>query len=280
MCPAHRKETLRKVRKLLDLKYPCPVICISTQLIEAGVDIDFGAVIRSLAGLDSIAQAAGRCNRHGKRDTGRVRIINLAGESLHSLKDIQAGQEATQRVLDERVGAEGERIVDLQDPEIIRQYFQYYFFSRAREMDYPVDSRTAERDDTLLNMLGENTMAVNECRTPPPFYLRQSFMTAADAFEAIEAPTQGVIVPYSRAGEDMIAELCSTFEIKKQFSLLKRAQQFTVNVFPNVMRTLQQARALHEVQEGTGILYLDKRFYSGEFGLSDTVTGDMETLNV
>jgi CRISPR-associated endonuclease/helicase Cas3 len=280
MCPAHRKRTLRKICRLLKRKHPRPVICVSTQLIEAGVDIDFGAVIRSLAGLDSIAQAAGRCNRHGKRDMGRVRIINLADEFLHSLKDIQAGQEAAQRVLDEYVGSEGGQIIDLQNPEIIRRYFQYYFFSRAREMDYPVDSRRVERDDTLLNMLGENMMAVNECRMPPPFHLRQSFMTAADAFEAIEAPTQGVIVPYSKAGQDIIAELCSSFEIKKQFSLLKRAQQFSVNVFPNVMRTLQDAQALHEVQEGTGILYLDKRFYSEEFGLSDTVTGDMEMLHV
>jgi CRISPR-associated endonuclease/helicase Cas3 len=280
MCPAHRKRTLRKICRLLKRKHPRPVICVSTQLIEAGVDIDFGAVIRSLAGLDSIAQAAGRCNRHGKRDIGRVRIINLAEEFLHSLKDIQAGQEAAQRVLDEYVGSEGGQVIDLQNPEIIRHYFQYYFFSRAKEMDYPVDSRRAERDDTLLNMLGENVKAVNECRMPPPFHLRQSFMTAGDAFEPIEAPSQGVIAPYSKAGQDIIAELCSAFEIKKQFGLLKRAQQFSVNVFPNVMRTLQHAQALHEVQEGTGILYLEKRFYSEEFGLSGNATGEMEMLHV
>lgn len=171
------------------------------------------------------------------------------------------------------------QIVDLENPELVRRYFQYYFFNRAKEMDYPVSSSRVERDDTLLNMLGENMMAVNECRTPPPLYLRQSFMAAADAFEAIEAPTQGVIVPYTKAGEGIIAELCSGFEVAKQLSLLKRAQQYAVNVFPNVMKRLQRAEALHEVQEGTGILYLDKRFYSEEFGLSDTATGEMEMLH-
>jgi CRISPR-associated endonuclease/helicase Cas3 len=279
MCPAHRKRALRKICRLLKSKSPRPVICISTQLIEAGVDIDFGAVIRSLAGLDSIAQAAGRCNRHGKREMGRVRIIDLREESLQSLKDIQAGQEATQRVFDEHLGLNSGQIVDLENPELVRRYFQYYFFNRAKEMDYPVSSSRVERDDTLLNMLGENMMAVNECRTPPPLYLRQSFMAAADAFEAIEAPTQGVIVPYTKAGEGIIAELCSGFEVAKQLSLLKRAQQYAVNVFPNVMKRLQRAEALHEVQEGTGILYLDKRFYSEEFGLSDTATGEMEMLH-
>ena len=129
-------------------------------------------------------------------------------------------------MLDEYVGSEGGQVIDLQNPEMIRRYFQYYFFSRAKEMDYPVDSKGAERDDTLLNMLGENLMAVNECRTPPPFHLRQSFMTAADAFEAIEAPSQGVIVPYSKAGEDIIAELCSAFEIKNSLALSNDLSNF------------------------------------------------------
>jgi CRISPR-associated endonuclease/helicase Cas3 len=281
MCPAHRKNKFRAICDHLDRGIP--VICVSTQLIEAGVDIDFGSVVRCMAGLDSIAQAAGRCNRHGKREMGRVRIINLAEEPLRSLKDIRAGQEAANRVLDE-VRSSGESSeVRLDVPDLIRRYFQYYFFDRAQDMDYPVDAGCAERDDTLLNMLGENALAVEELKrrngAPPSIYLRQCFMTATEAFQAIDAPSQGVIVPYSNEGKELIVRLCSCPEVKKEFKLLRLAQQYTVNVFPNARRDLEEERALNEVQGDTGILYVDGRFYSEEFGLSDTATGEMEFLN-
>mgnify|MGYP001200025341 CR=1 FL=1 len=77
------------------------VICVSTQLIEAGVNISFGCVVRSLAGLDSIAQAAGRCNRHGERECSDVYIVNVEEENVSKLVDIKEGQECTKRVLDE-----------------------------------------------------------------------------------------------------------------------------------------------------------------------------------
>ena len=66
MCPAHRDMVISDLRCMLSRDES--VICVSTQLIEAGVDISFECVIRDLAGLDSIYQAAGRCNRHGEFD--------------------------------------------------------------------------------------------------------------------------------------------------------------------------------------------------------------------
>ncbi|WP_330846316.1 helicase-related protein, partial [Streptococcus suis] len=76
MCAQHRLDVIQEIKN--QLKDDVPLICISTQLIEAGVDVDFERVVRSYAGLDSIVQAAGRCNREGKRDVGQVTLINLS----------------------------------------------------------------------------------------------------------------------------------------------------------------------------------------------------------
>src|ERR1035438_7853860 len=100
----------------------------------------------------------------------------------------------------------------------------------------------------------------------------------AKAFKSIDAPTQGVIVPYVD-GKVVIAELSAAFEVQKQFALLRRAQQYAVNVFPQVMKRLDRKSALHEVQEGTGILYLDSRYYDSEFGLSEDPVNLMELQN-
>jgi CRISPR-associated endonuclease/helicase Cas3 len=277
MCPAHRMKILDEVKERLGRGKP--VICVSTQLIEAGVDISFGSAIRALAGLDSIAQTAGRCNRHGEREMGHVHVINLAGEVPKALYDIRAAQEAAQRVLDEDGGNGEGRTVDLSNPKLIERYFRYYFFERRKEMDYPVGPDRAERDDTLLNMLAENKLAVAERSAPPPVYLRQAFTKSAEAFQAIDANARGVIVPYTSEGKAVISELCAAYKLEKQFALLKRAQRFTVNVFPWVLERLQEVRAVYEAQEGIGILCLNEKYYSNDFGLNIEGTEEMEFQN-
>jgi CRISPR-associated endonuclease/helicase Cas3 len=281
MCPAHRKSILHEIRERLEKRLP--TLCFSTQLIEAGVDVDFGAVIRYTAGLDSIAQAAGRCNRNGRFEIGHVHIINPKEENLEMLPDIRIGRDKTERVLDEY---EDDPIVfggDRIGLEAMRRYYTYYFFDRKSEMDYPVSAKAIGHDDTLLNLLSTNTQAKSEHEKQtgqaPNIYLRQSFMSAAKAFKAIDAPTQGIIVQYGKEGQAIVAELCAAYMPDKEFEMLRRAQQFTVNVFPNILERLTKAGAIREVQEGTGIFYLDYRYYSDEFGLSETPVRNMETLN-
>lgn len=102
-------------------------------------------------------------------------------------------------------------------------------------------------------------------------------MTAAKAFKVIDAPTRGVIVPYGSEGKGLISELCGAFEVEKQFQLLRRAQQFTVSVFPHQLEKLQKEKVLHEIQDGVDILYLaDVRYYNEDFGLSLMPEGKME----
>jgi CRISPR-associated endonuclease/helicase Cas3 len=281
MCPAHRKEILDQIRRLLADE--APVLCVSTQLIEAGVDVDFGAVIRYTAGLDSIAQAAGRCNRNGERETGRVHVVNPAVENVDRLQDIQCGKGITERLLDDVEAGIEDFGGNLLAPQAMARYFDYYFFARRQEMDYPVSAQMVGRDDTLLNLLSLNSLAVDEFGrnhdAVPNIYLRQSFMSAAHAFKVIDAPTRGIIVPYGKTGRELINSLCSAFEVEKQFKLLHRAQQYTVNVFPQDLEKLQKAGAAHEIQEGVDILYLsDARYYNQSFGLSQTPEGTMEVL--
>jgi CRISPR-associated endonuclease/helicase Cas3 len=290
MCPAHRKEILNRIRKLLD--DTLPVLCISTQLIEAGVDVDFGSAIRYAAGLDSIAQAAGRCNRNGKQKdaggnpkAGQVHVVNPAMENIDRLKDIQCGKGITERLLDDVEAGAVDFGGNLIGPKAIERYFEYFFFARHKEMDYPLSAQTVGRDDTLLNLLSINSLAVEEFRrdhnkASPNIYLRQSFMSAARVFQVIDAPTRGIIVPYGKGGRELINALCSAFEVEKQFKLLRQAQQYTVNVFPQDLEKLQKAGAVHAIQKDVDILYLsDARYYDQSFGLSQTPKGTMEVLN-
>ena len=282
MCPAHRRKVLAEIRACLG--DGSPVLCISTQLIEAGVDVDFAAVIRHVAGLDSIAQAAGRCNRNGRRATGRVHLINPVDERLERLIDIREGRNVAQRVLDEFALDRQAFDDDLLGPTAMARYFDYYFAQRATEMTYPISSPGAVRHDTLLNLLAQNHLAVHDhkqCQSAAPAIpLRQAFMTAAQAFRAIEAPTQGVIVPYGAEGNDVATQLCGAFKPELQFDLLRRAQQFSVNVFPHEFDALMRADAVAEIGDAIGIYHLRPEYYSDKFGLSLTPVKAMETLNV
>lgn len=295
MCPAHRKAVIANIKTCLDLDNPRPVICVSTQLIEAGVDIDFGCVVRYLAGLDSIAQAAGRCNRHGVRSLtpAPVFVVNPAKENTERLTDIQHGQQVSRRILDDFKADPESLDRDLTGPKAMRQFYDYYFFRRADEMSYRVSAKQnpkAECDFELLDLLSENTKAVanfrrtNRGNKPPSFPLRQAFATAAEAFEVIDAPTTGIVVPYGDEGHAVIAELASAystpdFPLADQVKLLRRAQQFSVNVFPNVLTKLNESGSVREVQDGAGIYYLDERHYHHSLGVTIEVTMKMGFLN-
>lgn len=283
MCPAHRLDVLNQVKKCLDPKDPNSVICVSTQLIEAGVDISFGSVIRFLAGLDSIAQAAGRCNRHRERmKPGEVLIINPAEENINRLEDIRIGKEKTERLLGEFKDNPARLGNNIISPEAMEQYYQYYFYQRAKDMNYPVTANSpVGREDNLFNLLSVNSQSVAEYRRInsdkyPAIPLRQAFMTVSKSFQAIESITRGIIVPYGKEGKDIVDELCSAYELEKQYKLIRRAQRYSVNVFPDVLKRLEERGAINEVQKGSGILYLDGQYYSDKFGLSEKPVKGME----
>lgn len=268
-CAAHRKAIFDTIKARLKNKQP--VICISTQLIEAGVDISMACVIRALGGLDSIAQAAGRCNRHGEKDgKGQVWVLNLQEQDFtRILPDIQAGKTHAERVFRDFVGQ------DILQPAAMERYFEYYFYQRSDEMSYSVKNSAT---GSLLDWLSDNALnpygEKNNKRSKPLPLLMQSFKSAGRAFQAIDAPTRAVIVPYGE-GAKLIAKLCGEWDPKEMYDAKKKAQRYSVNVFPNVWDKLQKENALHETIEGSGIYYLKERYYNDEFGLSLDETSDM-----
>lgn len=123
MCPEHRSEVLTLIKALLDHNEPCTVI--STQVIEAGVDIDFPVVYRAMTGVDSIAQAAGRCNREGRRRDGRVVIFEP--EDRIPAGELRQAAETSRELLNQ--------FDDLLSPEAVDAYFTLHYWKRRDEWD-------------------------------------------------------------------------------------------------------------------------------------------------
>ena len=266
LCPAHRLEKLGGMREAL--AHGRGELCGRTPLIECGVDISFGSVIRLAAGLDSILQAAGRCNRHGEGRAGRVHLVRVdpSEEYLASLPDIEKGRKVFLELLHtnaSRLQASG---WDLTAPDLVADYFERYFRDTQGVMSYGLDDTSS---NTLLDMLGSSRCAVGGSRFPG---LGQSFRDAAARFQPINSRTTSIIVPYGKEGDEIkegveiITSLCSTELLYKKKALLRRAQRFSVNLFPNMLSALEAAGALHNIQK-SGILALSENFYCPEMGV-------------
>lgn len=286
MCPAHRRKVLAEVKERLEGRRK--VLCISTQLIEAGVDVDFRVVVRFLAGLDSIAQAAGRCNRNGSSEPGLVYIVNPMDEKLGMLPDIEVGQTQAQVILD-RFKSDPDRYGnDPLGPLAMAEYYEHYFFQRRDEMDYQL-SPSRFYGASLLELLSEQKAAreiyQRQQQRQYPCELRQAFQSAAREFQSIDSQTDSVIVPYSEEGRALVLDLFSQFDESlaqprdpaAAAELIRQAQQYTVNVYPHVLRKLKEQGAVTLL--GNSSLYcLDDRFYDAHFGLAAEAVNSREVL--
>jgi len=276
MCPAHRLDTLKSIKEKLKHER---VICISTQLIEAGVNISFECVVRSLAGFDSIAQAAGRCNRHGEKECSNVYIVNIEGESLSRLEDIKEGQKCTERILDEFREFPDVFDNDLLSPKVMERYYQYYFHERKAVMNYTLS--IGDKTVTMYDLLSHNIEAVNAFEgrngSKADLMLKQAFNTAGDNFCVIDQATTGVIVPYER-GKELISLIngeCNSNELKLY---LNEAQHYSVNLFESDRIKLERMGGIVGLKDGT-VFTLREGYYWDDVGVSFEAT-PMEFCNV
>ncbi|GAF19480.1 LOW QUALITY PROTEIN: CRISPR-associated helicase Cas3 [Bacillus sp. JCM 19046] len=275
MCAAHRKDQLELIKKRL--KQDKPFICVTTALIEAGVDISFKCVVRSIAGLDSIAQAAGRCNRHGEADVRDVFVIDHSEESLGYLKEIEAGKDAAQNVI--AYNNRNDHNDNLLSHNVMRDYFDAFYKAREVDLNYPI-SKLNNIDMTKLLLERRHKTYVKDYtakhQQPYPLILSSSLRTGVDYFNVIDSPTEAIIVPYGE-GKTIIAELESNERIEDLSRLFKQAQQYTVNVYPNELRDLKNANAIVPNLDGA-VWSIRERWYSKQYGIDLAGEGEMEEM--
>lgn len=257
MCPAHRENAIREMRKYLQDGES--VICVTTQLIEAGVDISFGCVVRSKAGLSNVAQAAGRCNRHGEmRKICPVYLMKLTEENIDRLKEIVSAQNVTSAVWDSLCMQQKEKETDLLSVETLSQYFQKLYQENQKELSFP----QSENDQDLLKLLSTDSKRAElgkGNRSKYDKFSLQAFATAGKAFHVIEDAGESVIVPYDEDAGQMIRDLNGDLEFGQMQKLLRSVQKYTVSVYAGDKRKLAEAGALCPLH--CGALALEENFY-------------------
>lgn len=244
MCPDHRLDIVFSVKEKLSQGQACRLI--STQCVEAGVDLDFPSVWRSLAPLEAICQAAGRCNREGKLPFGEVIVFRppVADEKYPSTAYKKAAIEV-QMMLNEK----GD--LDIDDPKIIREYYERYFHQNLDQYEEKKLSDAIQSFD---------------------------FSLTAFHYRWIHDSTMNVLVPYEPKIElfNELSEQARQGEFGRNW--LRRARTISVghraNRQSNIHDILEPVKDRQKENTGWYIL-LDPAAYSPEVGLHPGDTSDI-----
>ncbi|WP_421908760.1 CRISPR-associated helicase Cas3' [Methanolacinia petrolearia] len=234
MCPVHRRKIIGEIKDKLKNGEECRVV--STQLIEAGVDIDFPAVYRLMAGMDSVCQAAGRCNREGKRKSGDVFVFRSSEDHAKTAGWLSRTAEIGEIV-----------IKDFDDPmalDSIEEYFsQLYFHSGENGLD----------TEKILEMIEENGRA-----------LKYPYEDIGQKFRFIKDSGSDIIIPYDSRSKSVIENIRRTGFIGNAF---RKLQGYVVNVYPDEFENYEKAGLIELVCERFHILTDIDNNYSDNVGL-------------
>lgn len=236
MCGAHRAQVIAEIRDLL--KAGVPLHIVSTALIEAGVDVDFPVVWRALAGLDSIAQAAGRCNREGRRAQGDVHVI---------VRPIPKPLALLRTAADTTVSLHAEGLPDALAPAAFERYFRGFYAKQNLDQHHIVD-------------------LLSERSGPMEF----NFRSAADKFRLIDDEGQSsLLIPLHRVmdGHDQLAPLIAKLEAGEADRwLLRSVQRYVLNIRQRQLDELLRTGTVKALACGLYLLEDDTR-YDRRFGL-------------
>ncbi len=236
-CAAHRAALLKWIKRRLAKGGELRVV--STSLVEAGVDIDFPVVFRAMTGLDSLAQAAGRCNRNGRLDKGRFVVFRPDGARTwgHIGQAIEAAEKA--------LSAHSEAPFE---PAAFERFFDELYWAKGDE---------ALDEYRMAELLG---IGVEKRREGDPLDFR--YRTAAEKFRMIDQDQETLIIPYNRAAREAISALKRDGPDRH---LLRRLQPFTVPVVRTAMAKLRESLAVEDL-DGASVLKKEE-LYRRDVGL-------------
>jgi len=235
MCPAHVAATIQQIKDVLQKESDQPIRVIATQLIEAGVDIDFPIVYRQETGLDSILQAAGRCNREGKQTMATTYVFSLGKE--HPLPPGFMSQTNNARL---NMGVDHDWFA----PETMKKYFQQ-LYCRQSSFDEVVVKGVKYSMEGLL------------------YKLEAEFEKAAAAFHMINDNTISVIVNWGK-GINLYQQLLSQ---GLSYMLMKKLAQYSVNIRKWDFDKLRSIGAIEEPLENIYAI-TNPDFYKADTGLT------------
>lgn len=240
MCPAHRNVVLENVRRRLDSG--ASVRLVSTQLIEAGVDVDFPRAYRALAGIDAIAQAAGRCNRNGRQAMGELHLF-------------RSEHEQAERYFRETAQIASRVLASDTDPlgiASVRKFFSLYYLQHAPPDGAPWDSRLICQD-----------FSINSRNRALPFLFQ--FDSVASRFRLIENEQVPVLIPFDEPARKLLEELRNE-SIPLHRAMLRGLQQYTVQIYrPEFSTNAVQFESVRDDQ--FHILICPETHYSSRIGL-------------
>lgn len=266
MCTAHRKETIKEMQEALENKQQ-KVLCVSTQVIEAGVDVSFARVIRLLAGMDNIVQATGRENRNREFDgLAPGYIVRLKGEFLKGLSEIEDAKNAAADLLVKYKNNPQIYDEDLMSAKAVNEYYKSLYENvKSGYHDFYIESVR----DNILNLMSCNGNVDSE-KIPEynKYFMHQALKTAGGLFTVFDESSIDIIVPYDR-GTEIIQEVFAVGDkdYEKLKSILKEAKLYTVSLFKYQKIKLEEQGALIFVPSA-GVYILQDGYYDELTGLN------------